>query len=444
MLKKNDIIDVHIADCTGDGVGVARYEGQAVFIKGALTGEDCTVKVIKVGSSMCHARLMSVNNPSAERISPDCPHYPKCGGCVFRHVSYEGELKIKLKRVNDAFDRIGGLSLRADSITGADDTLRYRGKTIFSVSRDAGGRAATGFFRPRSHDVIAVESCLLQSDFADRAAAVLRGWMDDFSVPHYDEASGTGTVRHLFVRAGMVCIVCFSPPPKTDELVRRLRAECAGLRSVIVNINRTRGNTVLSGSFRTLWGDDTVETEICGLRFALSPMSFFQINTRQAERLYAKAMEYAALTGSETVIDLYCGAGAVGLIAAGSARRVIGVEIVESAVINARENAARNGISNAEFILADAEDAAADFVRQSLHPDVVFVDPPRKGLSPDTVRAAAAMAPGRIVYISCDPATLARDLKSFEQLGYSAVRAEAVDMFPRTGHVETVCLLSKL
>ena len=443
-MKKNDIIIAETDGCTGDGAGVARCEGRAVFVKGALPGELCRIKIMKVGSSAVYGRLEELLRPSPERIEPDCPYYPKCGGCAFRHASYEEELRIKLSRVNDAFERIGGLELRADTILASENILRYRSKSVLAVGRDSLGRAATGFFRPRSHDVIGTESCLLQSEAADRAAAVLRGWMDDLSVPHYDEQSGRGLIRHLFCRLGMVCVVSRSRPDGLGELVRRLVDGVDGLRSVVLNVNPTRGNTVLSGSFETLWGEDSVTAELGPLRFGLSPLSFFQVNIPQARRLYGLAADYAELSGKEDVIDLYCGVGAIGLSAAHLARRVTGVEIVPSAVENARSNALENGIMNAEFIQADAADAAARFAAEGRKPDVLFVDPPRKGLDASVIRSVAEMGPEKVVYISCDPATLARDLKLFSACGYTAVKASAVDMFPRAGHVETAVLMSRV
>ncbi len=441
-MKKNDIITAEAEGCTRDGAGVVRHEGRAVFVKGALPGELCRIRITKVGSSAVYGRLEELLRPSPERTEPDCPYYPVCGGCAFRHASYEEEKRIKLMGVNDALERIGGLELRADGILGSENILRYRSKSILAAGRDSRGRAVTGFFRPRSHDVISIDGCLLQSAAADRAAAVLRGWMDDLSVPHYDEQSGRGLIRHLFSRLGMVCVVSRARPRGLDELVRRLTGEVDGLRSVVLNINPSEGNTVLSGSFETLWGEDTVSAELGSLRFRLSPLSFFQVNIPQARRLYELAIDYASLTGKENVVDLYCGVGSVGLSAAPFAGHVTGVEIVPSAVENARSNALENGVDNAEFILADAADAAARFAAEGMRPDVLFVDPPRKGLDASVISSIARMGPDRVVCISCDPATLARDLKLFASCGYTAVKASAVDMFPRCGHVETVVCLS--
>lgn len=443
-MNKNDIITVSIDGCSSEGLGVAHYEGRAVFIKGALPSELCRVKITKVGSSAVYARLEELIEASPHRIAPDCPYYNRCGGCDFRHASYEEELNLKLIRVNDAFSRIGGLDLKAEAILGSASALRYRNKAIFAVSRDKDGKAVTGFFRSRSHEVTAVDYCLLQDEAAETAARALREWMDEFSVSAYDESSGKGLIRHIFYREGMACIVSAGKPPHLRELISKMVKSCPGLSSIILNINKTRGNTVLAGSFETLWGSDTVETLICGLRFRLSPLSFCQINKPQAERLYQLAIEYANLEKGNTVLDLYCGAGAIGLIASRHVKRVIGAEIVEPAIEDARVNAGLNGISNADFICADASQAAAKFKAEGLRPDVIFLDPPRKGLDPEVISSCAEMSPERIVYVSCDPATLARDLKQFNELGYKAVKACAVDMFPRTSHVECCVLMSRV
>ncbi len=440
-LRKNQELDCAVEGCTGEGLGVARVGGRAVFVADALPGERCRIRILKAGRSAVYARVLERFSDSPLRVAPDCPHYGRCGGCDWRHVSYEGELGFKLRRVNDAFQRIGGLSLRSEEIVPAPDTERYRAKAIFNLGEE-GGRPVTGFYRARSHAVIAVEDCLLQTREANLAARVLRGWMEEWSVPPWDEGTGRGLVRHLFVRGGMVCVVAAGEPVRERELIGAMRAALPGLRSLIWNRNTRRGNTVLAGDFRTLWGADTVEVDLSGLRFRLSPRSFFQVNPAQAARLYAGAVGMAGLTGAETVVDLYCGAGAIGLLAAPRAKQVVGVEVVSAAVEDARDTAARNGVENIRFLCADASEAAAKLAAEGMKPDVLFVDPPRKGLDPGVIESVAAMGPARVVYVSCDPATLARDLRRFADAGYEAEKAVAYDMFPRTRHVETVCLLT--
>lgn len=447
-LLKNQIHEVVIEGCTAEGYGVARIDGRAVFVAGALPGERCVIKLLKVSKTAVWAKVEELTEPSPHRIEPDCPVCSKCGGCDFRHVSYEEELRIKKQRVDDAMRRIGGLDITADEILPSPLTERYRNKAILNVGQ-TDGKAVTGFYRPRSHDIVPIENCLLQSETTDAAAAVLRRWMDEFSVPAYDELTAQGIVRRLFVRdvkhGSCVCIVAAADKlPHVSELIDMLREACPGLVSVVLNVNRSKGNGILSDQFVTLWGDESIDAELCSLRFKLSPRSFFQINTPQAERLYAKAIEYAGLTGTEHVLDLYCGTGTIGLCAAGKCAHVTGAEIVDAAIADAKENARRNGIENADFICADASDAARHFAEAGLTPDVIIVDPPRKGLAPDVIDSIAQMTPARVVYVSCDPATLARDLKLFAEKGYTATHLTAVDMFPRTRHCESVASLSRI
>ena len=441
-LRKNQEFACTIEGCTGEGLGVARIGGRAVFVRNALPGEACRVQILKAGKTAVYARVLERESVSTHRIAPDCPHYGKCGGCAWRHADYPGELEYKLQRVNDAFQRIGGLSLRAETILPAPETERYRAKAIFAVG-EREGKPGTGFYRARSHEIIPVEDCRLQTEEANAAARVLREWMEENGVPAWDETKAKGLVRHLFVRAGMVCVTAAGKPRFEKDLIARLREALPGLRSVVWNVNKPRGNTVLAGEFATLWGEEAVEVSLSGLSFRLSPRSFFQVNPVQAERLYALAVELAQLTGGEEAVDLYCGAGAIGLLAAEKAGSVTGVEVVAAAVRDAEETARRNAVENIRFLCADASEAAASFAAEGRRPDVLFVDPPRKGLSPEVIESIAVMAPPRVVYVSCDPATLARDLKLFAEKGYAAEKAVAVDMFPRTGHCESVVALTR-
>ncbi len=444
-LKKNQIHTVRIEGYADGGAGVARIGGRVVFVSGALSGERVRALILKVGKSAAFAKAVEILDPSAHRVTPDCPYFPRCGGCVLRHMDYAEELSLKLRRVQDALARIGGCSLAVEGIDGAETVLRYRNKSIWPVS--AGG--AVGFYRARTHEVVDAGRCLLVHPSAEAAAGALRDWMARYRVPGYDETAGTGLVRHLFVRNNargetLLCVVAGAETlPHEAELVEALRAACPDAAGVVLNVNTMRTNVVLGGGYRTLWGADRIEDTLCGLTFRLSVPSFYQVNHDQCETLYARAAEFAALTGTETLLDLYCGAGTIGLTLAKGAKRVIGAEIVPEAVADAKENAARNGIENAEFFCGDASAAAAKFAAEGLRPDVVTVDPPRKGLAEDVIASIADMAPQRVVYVSCDPATLARDVKRFAACGYEAVRARAVDMFPRADHVETVVLLSK-
>ena len=331
---------------------------------------------------------------------------------------------------------------------GAKDTQRYRNKAAFPVSQDHKTGVKVGFYRGRSHEVIDVGSCLLQSDIADKAGRVVRKWMHKYAVPAYDERTGEGLIRHVFVRTNrkrqsLICVVANAKAlPFEKELAKALTAACPKAVGVVLNVNTRKTNVILGRDYRVLWGRDTLEDRLCGLTFQLSIPSFFQVNRDQAEVLYNCALEFAGLTGQETVVDLYCGTGTISLVMAQQAKHVIGAEIVPPAIEDAWENARKNGVTNVEFICADASKAAADLEHRGIRPDVVCVDPPRKGLAPDVIDSICAMAPNRVVYVSCDPATLARDLKRFTQLGYRAEQAVGVDLFCRTSHVETVVLLS--
>jgi len=444
-LQKNRIHTCEIEGWSSDGAGVARIGNRAVFVPGTIPGERWEVKILKVSSAAVFGRGERCLAASPARREADCPVFPLCGGCALRHMDYEKELEFKLSRVNDAYRHVGGLELRAEEILGAAETAGYRNKAIYAVSSDL----RPGFFRPRSHDVIPVERCLLQSEASDRAAQAVCDFCRAQGIPAYDEKTGKGLLRHVFTRSArsgtlqVTVVAAGGFGAKTAALTKAIRTACPETVGVILNVNRTRGNTVLCGDFYTLWGADTLRDTLCGLEFDLSPASFYQVNPAQAERLYARALAYAAPEGKGTVLDLYCGAGTISLCLARGAERVIGAEIVPEAVENARENARRNGIGGAEFVCADAGAAAQELLRRGLRPDAVVVDPPRKGLDDAVIETVCGMAPERVVYVSCNVATQARDLKRFTELGYVPMAATAVDMFPRTPHVETVVLLSK-
>jgi 23S rRNA (uracil1939-C5)-methyltransferase len=448
-LKKNDVHSLFIEGYSSDGDGVGHLDGMAVFVKGALKGETVTIALTKVARSCAWARIVKVDIPSPARQEPDCPHYKLCGGCRMRHMTYEEELLCKRQRVDDALHRIGGLELSVSEIHGAKNPERYRNKAVFPVGYDKKNGVQMGFYRERSHEVVDINSCLLQSDQADKAGRIVRKWMHKYKVPAYDETTGNGLVRHVFVRTNrrresLICIVVNDRRlPFEKELVEALRVGCPKAVGILLNTNTRQTNVILGRDYRLLWGQDFLEDRLCGITFRLSVPSFFQVNRDQAEVLYGLALDYAGLTGEETVLDLYCGTGTISLVMARKAKKVIGAEIVPPAVEDAKENAARNGFDNAEFICADAGQAAQNLAKRGISPDVICVDPPRKGLDLSVIDAIAQMAPQRVVYVSCDPATLARDLKLLGQRGYQAVKAEAVDMFSRTPHVETVVLMSR-
>ena len=445
-LAKNQEHTVTIEGYGEGGMGVARIDGRVVFVHGALRGEKCRVLILKTLKSVAFAKVLEVIEPSSERITPDCPYFPRCGGCTYRHIRYEEELRLKKQRVQDNLSRIGGSDVTVEEILGARDTLRYRNKAQYPVSKDG----AVGFYRARTHEVIECEHCLLVKPEADAAAEALREYMQSCRVAGYDEKTGRGLVRHLYIRSNaagesLVCVLVNGDKlPKEDRLVTLLRDACPKCTGIVLGTNTKKGNVILGDCYRTLWGSDRLEDTLCGKTFRLSVPSFYQVNRIQAERLYAKAIEFAGLTGQETVLDLYCGAGTITLALSDHAKKVLGAEIVPEAIDDARENAARNGVKNAEFFCGDASDVAKKLARENLRPDVITVDPPRKGLAADVVESIAEMQPQRVVYVSCDSATMARDVKRLADLGYTAQRACAVDMFPRADHIETVCLLSKL
>jgi 23S rRNA (uracil1939-C5)-methyltransferase len=449
-MKKNELYPAEITGYTSEGLGVCRIEGRAVFVKGAIAGEQCLVRILKVGKTAVYGKLEQLTKPSPHRLAPACPYFGKCGGCDFHHMDYDEELRLKAQRVTDALNRLGGCQFDVVPILGAETTRNYRNKAQYPVALGPDGPQA-GFFRAHSHQVIPVDRCAIQSAEADAAKAAVVDWMRANHVPAYDETTHRGLVRHIYVRTGaetgqlLLCIVANGDSlPKVRDLIDRVQMAAPSLTTVVLSVHKKPGNAVLGQEFHTLFGPGYIEDVLCGLTFRLSPRSFYQVNHDQAQRLYELAIDAAGLTGAETVLDLYCGTGTITLAMAGRAGQVIGVEIIPQAIDDANDNARRNRIGNARFLCADAGEAAARLAAEGTHPDVVVVDPPRKGLSADVIPALAQMAPQRIVYVSCDPATLARDIARLREVGYEAQWAKAVDLFPRCAHVETVCLLSKL
>lgn len=448
MMEEGKCYPLLVEGYAADGAGVARQDGMVVFVKGGVRGETCEVLIEKVGRSAVWGRMVQVIQPSAARIEPDCAAYGACGGCQFRHLDYAEELEAKRIRVEDALRRLGGVEIRVSVIHRAKNTHRYRNKVQFPVQEGPEG-PRIGFYRQRTHKVIGVEDCLLQPGSAARLRQAVLEWMRAWGVSAYDERSGRGLVRHVYIRmnrAGesLLCLLVNGRKvPHEAELVDALRAAEPKLAGVVLGCNEKRNNVILGDAYRTLWGRDALRDTLCGLEFELSVPSFYQVNPDQAEVLYGRALEFAGLTGRETALDLYCGIGTISLVLAQRARRVIGAEVVPQAVEDARRNARRNGIGNAEFFCADAGEIAQRLAGGGERPDVVCVDPPRKGLAPEVVDAVVRMAPQRVVYVSCDPGTLGRDVKRFAEQGYRLCRAEAVDLFPRTAHVESVVLLTR-
>ncbi len=448
-LKKNEIYTVKIEGYSSEAFGVCRVNGRAVFVPKTIVGETWEIRIVKVTSTAVYARTERLISASPERCAAECPYFGKCGGCDTWHMSYEEELRFKLGRVNDALTHIGKQSVTASEIIGAESYMHYRNKGIFAVA-DVNGSPKAGFFRERSHELIPVDNCLIQNELCRRASETIINFMVQHGIRAYDETNGRGAVRHIFCRRAyrtsdaVVCIVSARGfGSATGALVDALRQACPELTGIVLNINKAQHNTVLAGDFYTLWGKANMTDILCGNTFEISPQAFYQINPPQAERLYNKALEYASPSADALVFDLYCGAGTISLCLARYAGHVIGAEIVPEAIENASMNAKANGISNAEFICADAAQAAGRFAAEGRRPEVIVVDPPRRGMDEAAVIATASMQPERIVYVSCNPATLARDVLRFTEQGYTLTAATAVDMFPRTAHVETVCLLSQ-
>ena len=444
-LRKNQTVRAVIEGYSSEGLGIARVNGQVVFVHRAIRGEDCDILIMKVLKHAAFGKVTKIHTPSVHRQEPDCPYFGKCGGCDFRHMDYAEELSAKRQRVQDALQRIGGSNVVVEEILGAAEVDRYRNKSQYPIAHSG----AVGFYRARSHEVVPVEQCRIQMAQADAAAQAVRQYIRRFRVPCYDEKTGRGLLRHLYVRTNgagesLICLLGNGErAPHESELVELLRQAVPSAVGIVWGVNRRKGNVILGDSYRTLWGEDTLRDTLWGLTFRLSVPSFYQVNRAQAEVLYRKAVDFAGLTGEETVLDLYCGAGTITLCMARHCKQAIGAEIVPEAIDDARQNAKANGVENVEFFCGDATETAAELASRGLRPDVICVDPPRKGLAPEVVEAAAAMQPRRIVYVSCDPATLGRDVKRFAQYGYTAVRAVAVDLFPRTANVETVVLLSR-
>lgn len=445
MLKEGGIYAAVIEGYASGGEGVARIEGVAVFVKGTLRGERVDVLIEHIGHSAAWGRVEALLEPSPARVEPDCPCYGICGGCQFRHMAYEEELEAKRRRVEDALRRIGGVDLPVSTIHGARTILRYRNKVQFPVAD-----GAVGYYQRRTHRVIDIEDCLLQPELDTACRAAVKDWMERFHIPAYDERTGRGLIRHLFLRTNsreeaLCCVVANGKKlPHEQELTAALRTAVPAVAGVVLSVNTRKTNVVLGDEYRTLWGRNWLEEELCGHSFRLSVPSFFQVNRAQTEVLYRRVLDFAALTGTEMVVELYCGIGTISLALAECARQVIGVEAVPQAVMDARANAQRAGLqSKTRFECGDAAELAVRLEREGVSPDVVVVDPPRKGLSPEVVDTIVRMSPERVVYVSCDPATLARDVKRFGGLCYVTARAEAVDLFPRTAHVETIVLLQR-
>ena len=448
MLIKNQIYETVITDYTSEGQGVAHIEGCAVFIPNAIAGERVTVRIEKAQKTWAAGKIVEILEKSPHRVNRECPVAKLCGGCDFWHMDYDAESWLKAERVKNCLNRMGSENLEQVPILAAPTCYGYRNKAQYPVSVKK-GRAIAGFFKAGTHEVIENKRCLILPQESDDVKDAVIDYVNQYRVMPYNEVEHKGLLRHIYVRRGavsgqvLVCLVINGKKiPRPEALIERLK-KIPGFTTLVLSLNTRKGNAILGDEFVTLYGPGYIEDTLCGLNFRLSPRSFYQVNHHQAQRLYEAAITQAEITKEDTVLDLYCGVGTITLAMAKAAGKVIGIEVIPQAVEDAKDNAKRNGIENAEFFCGDAGQAALELEKQGIQADVVVVDPPRKGLNADTIEALARFAPRRIVYVSCDPATLARDVALLKERGYVLKNALAADLFPRCSHVESIVTLSK-
>ena len=454
-LQKNQILTLRIERLSSDGSGVAHSaDGEAVFVPGTAPGDEARVRIVKDCGRYAFGILDELLTLSPDRIPVDCPVAGPCGGCSLRHLDYAAELRAKQESVLDAFRRIGGLEVPVLDILPSPDVDRYRNKVQFPVGVDKNGVPCIGFYAGRTHRIVPCPDCKLQPSVLNEIGNALCAFFAQQGIRPYDEQSGKGLVRHIFLRRGahsgqiMVCLVCTRAKlPHAEQLCTALRGQFPAISTILLNVNAKNTNVILGSENHILYGPGYIEDTLCGVPVRLGPLSFYQVNTLAAERLYGIAAQYAQLTPDDTLLDLYCGMGTIGLSMAEQCRELIGVEIVPEAIESAKANAARMGeavAAKSRFFCADAGQAATQLAAEGLHPDIVMLDPPRKGCDEATLSAVVRMVPRRVVYVSCNPATAARDAAWLEQNGYHAEKVQPVDLFPRTKHVEAVLLLTKL
>ena len=448
MLIKNQIYEAVIDDYTAEGQGVAHVEGCAVFVPNAIAGEKVLLRIEKAQKTWASGKITQILEKSPHRVNRQCPVAKLCGGCDFWHMDYEEETRLKANRVRQALNRIGGENLEEIPILAAPTCQGYRNKAQYPVAVNK-GKAYAGFFRAGTHQVVENSRCLILPEITDRVKDTVMDYVNQYRVTVYNEETKKGLLRHIYVRKGelsgqvLVWLVGNGRKrPHVPELLDRLK-KIPGFTTLVLAVNTKAGNAILGDEFITLYGPGYIEDTLCGLTFRLSPRSFYQVNHHQAQRLYEAAISQAGITKDDLVLDLYCGVGTITLAMAKAAGKVIGVEVVEQAVEDAKENARRNSIENAEFFCGDAGKAALDLECRGIKPDVIVVDPPRKGLNADTIEALHRMDPRRIVYVSCDPATLARDVALLKERGFVLKNAMAADLFPRCAHVESIVCLCR-
>ena len=451
MIEKNKEYILDIINTGYEGEGIAKIDGFPIFIEGAILGEKVRVLIVKVKKSYAYGKVLEIIEASKDRVEPKCKIYKRCGGCSIQHMNYRKQLDYKFERVKDCITKIGGLSSEIVKYPlGMEIPERYRNKVQLPVGV-VNGELNIGFYAQRSHNIIDLETCLIQDEVADKVARLTKEWMKEYNIsPASIDGifNKSGLIRHIMIRRGFttneVMVVLVSTKenvPYIDEFINKIRENIDGIRSIILNINKEETNVILGQKCITLWGEDTITDYIDKFKFNISPLSFFQVNPTQTEVLYSKALEYAKLTGEETVFDAYCGTGTITLFLSQKAKKVYGVEIIEPAIINANENARINNIKNAEFFVGKSEEVIPSLIEKGIKPEVIVVDPPRKGCDIKLLESIAKVKPDRVVYVSCDPSTLARDLKILDEKGYKTEVVQPVDMFPMTSHIENVASL---
>ncbi len=445
-LQKNQEIEIEIESISSEGSGVGHYDGMVVFVANAAKGDRLKVHLIKVKKQYAIGKITKILTPSTDRIEIDCPHFQTCGGCAYRHINYEAELEAKKNEVEQAFLRLAHIDIKAESVCGGE-TSRYRNKGQYPVGFD--NDIKIGFYAQRSHRITDCKDCLLQPEEFSELTEIFRNWIKKNGISVYDEETGRGFLRHIYLRKAtatdeiMVCAVINGDSvPALGELTDELK-KAKKVSTFVLNINKKKTNVILGDKSVNVFGDGYITDILCGNKIRISPMSFYQVNSRQTEKLYKKAAEYADLQSGDTLVDMYCGAGTIGLSMAAKAGKVIGIEIVPQAVEDAKANAEANGIENAEFYCSDASAAASILKEKGIKPACIVLDPPRKGCDPSLIQTVSEMEAGKIVYVSCNPATLARDCVLFKELGYTTEKMSVFDLFPRTTHVETVVLMTK-
>ncbi|WP_010097409.1 23S rRNA (uracil(1939)-C(5))-methyltransferase RlmD [Ornithinibacillus scapharcae] len=450
-VKKNEKITLRFEDLTHEGNGVGKIDGYPLFVPYGLPGEEAVVKVIKVNKNFGFGKLIEVKNPSPERVEPPCDVFYKCGGCQIQHMSYNLQLSMKQQQVKNVLRKIAHLDhVPVHPTIGMEDPWRYRNKVAIPVG-EKNGELITGFYQMRSHQIIEdMDTCVVQEDLNDRMVEAVRRIANRVGIEAYDEKSHKGVLRHIMVRSGretketmIVLITRTNELPHAKEFIRELTETYPNVKSIIHNINPARTNVILGKKTKVLWGQEYIYDSIGPIRFAISAKSFYQVNPTQTKHLYDKALEYAAIDENDTVIDAYCGIGTISLFLAQKAKKVYGVEIVPEAIADAKVNAKLNGMTNVEFEVGTAEEVMPKWKEDGLRPDVIVVDPPRKGCDEGLLNAMIEMGPKRIVYVSCNPSTLARDLRILEDGGYETKEVQPVDMFPQSMHIESVAWLEK-